>query len=522
MTINNLPDEVLIEIFDLYRHTFGDQLSSERVWNNKNGWFKLAHVCHNWRSVVLASPSRLRLRLYFASNTPTRAVVLERLSHLPIIVDYSDYSNNSWKASALKRWSSALRYPNRVCRIAIRGIYHTSEYGITKTLDMPFPALESLELHHITSIECLLRSPSFMTSIQSLRHLRLERMCLTSVLPFLWVTRSLVDLTLGINKVSSMEGTSLLTHLQHMPHLRNLQVFLQLYRSAEMPPATSILLPELSSFRIQVVGDCTASVEWFVAGLDTPSLREFHISVIDFSGRLRIPYLTKFIRAVGIVFVTAQLTIMGSCLRTDMFAYSHSTDDPPSNIFTIKTQFTADPGIGLSAMLATLEDIFLSIPLRYVTCKLSPEDFGPCCGLLKEFRGVKVLRLHHGLERQVAELLRQPTADPQRPQPTQEEADPDVTTPSGTPIITNRSEFISHIFPSLEEIVLYARTPDTCRPIRDSEMEDASMLELFGPFVTARQEVGRPVKVFWSTDGQVPRYSVADPRYFSLWARKGG
>jgi hypothetical protein len=348
-------------------------------------------------------------------------------------------------------------------------------------------------------------------------------MFLTSVLTFLSVTRSLVDLTLDIDKVFLMKGASLLTHLQHMPHLRNLRVSSRFssYRSEEeLPPTTtSILLPELTCFRF--VGELT-QVEWFVAGLDTPPLRKFHVSITDYSRRLHIPYLTKFIRAAGIVFVTAQLTIMGSYLRTDMFAHCHSTDDPPSNIFTIKTQFTADPGSGLSAMLATLEDIFLSIPPRYRTCKLSPEDFGPCCGLLKEFRGVKVLRLHHGLERQVAEILRQPIADPHRPQPPQEEADPDVTTPSCTPIITNRSEFISHIFPSLEEIVLYARTPDTSRPIRDSEMEDASMLELFGPFVTARQEVGRPVKVFWSTDGQVPRYSVADPRYFSLWARKGG
>ena len=520
MTIKNLPGDVLLEIFDRYRHTLGDQLSSESVWNNKNGWFKLAHVCRKWRSVVLASPSRLRLRLYFDSNTPTRAGVVERFSHLPIIVNYRDVI---WGASALKRLSSALRYPNRVCSIAIWGSYDASD-RVIEALDVLFPALESLELHNIaSSADRILQSPSFMTSIQSLRHLRLDGMFLTSVLTFLSVTRSLVDLTLDIDKVFLMKGASLLTHLQHMPHLRNLRVSsrsLSYHSEEELPPTTtSILLPELTCFRF--VGELT-QVEWFVAGLDTPPLRKFHVSITDYSRRLHIPYLTKFIRAAGIVFVTAQLTIMGSYLRTDMFAHSHSTGDPPSNIFTIKTQFTADPGSGLSAMLATLEDIFLSIPPRYRTCKLTPEDFGPWCGLLKEFRSVKVLRLHHGLERQVAEILRQPIADPHRPQPPQEEADPDVTTPSCTPIITNRSEFISHIFPSLEEIVLYARTPDTSRPIRDSEMEDASMLELFGPFVTARQEVGRPVKVFWSTDGQVPRYSVADPRYFSLWARKGG
>jgi hypothetical protein len=196
MTINNIPNEVLLEIFDRYRHTFGDQLGSERTWNNKNGWFKLAHVCHNWRSIVLASPSRLRLRLYFNSNTPTRAVVLQSLSHLPIIVNYS---NVIWKGDAPKRFTSALRYPNRVCRIAIRASSNAS--GITEALDIPFPALESLDLINKYSVKRVLRSPYFMTSIQSLRHLRLDHMSLTSTSPLLSVTKSLVELTLNTDKV---------------------------------------------------------------------------------------------------------------------------------------------------------------------------------------------------------------------------------------------------------------------------------------------------------------------------------
>ena len=83
--MDNLPDEVLLEIFDFYQQSLQDQPSYERVWNNRKGWFKLVRVCHNWRSVVLASPSRLQVRLHFTHNSPTRAVVLKRLSHLPII-----------------------------------------------------------------------------------------------------------------------------------------------------------------------------------------------------------------------------------------------------------------------------------------------------------------------------------------------------------------------------------------------------------------------------------------------------
>ena len=511
MTIKSLPDEVLLEIFDCYRRTFSDQLVSERVWNNKNGWFKLAHVCHNWRSVVLASPSRLRLRLYFASNTPTRAVALERLLHLPIIVDYSSVI---WKGSAPKRFTSALRYPARVCRIAIRGSNKTPD-TIAEALDIPFPALESLELHSMTmtGIERVIRSPSFMTSIQSLRHLRLEGMLLTSVLPFLSVTRSLVDLTLNIDKVFLTKAASLLAHIQHMPHLRNLRVSSQPYFSQGSPPTTSIILPELTCFRF--VGECT-QVEWFVSGLDTPNLRKFHISIMHRSRGLDIPYLTKFISAVGVDFVTAQLTISGPCLRTDLFARSHSNDDPRSDIFTISTQFAADPEIGLSSMLATLEDIYISSPGYIMFCGLPPEEPATWRKFFEEFRNVKVLRLLHGTETQVVKMLRQPTINTLPPQ---EEDDPEATIPSSMQTITNGSELI---FPSLEEIVLYVGMPFAGMPYIGMPNRStiggtvhASILKLFGPFVTARQEVGRPVKVFWSTDGQVPEYSVSDTGFYS-------
>jgi hypothetical protein len=467
MTINSLPNEVLLEIFDRYRHTFGDQLSSERVWNNKNGWFKLAHVCHNWRSVVLASPSRLRLRLYFASSTPTRAAALDRLSHLPIIVDYSYVV---WKGGARKRLVSALRYPDRVCRIA------TSGWGlydrVTEALDRPFPALESLELQHSTSIECALQSPSFISSIQSLRHLRLDGMFLAPVFPLLSITRSLVDLTLNVEKVFSTRGGSLLAHLQHMPHLRNLEVISRFY-STELPPTTSTLLPELTDFRF--VSECTQA-ECFVAGLDTPSLRKFHISITNYSHKLHIPHLTKLIRAVGVIFVTAQLKIEGGFFRTDLFARPHSIDGPPPNVFTIQTSFLSDPDIALSAMLTTIEDIYLFFP-DYISSR-SNEKPATWRKFFEEFCNVKVLRMLHGLEWRVIELLRRP-------------------------IITNGSQFSPNIFPSLEEIVLYEGMPNGPTI---GETERASMLESFGPFVTARHELGCPVQVFWSTDGEVPGY----------------
>jgi hypothetical protein len=147
-------------------------------------------------------------------------------------------------------------------------------------------------------------------------------------------------------------------------------------------------------------------------------------------------------------------------------------------------------------MLSTLEDIFLSISIPTEIYKPTPEDLVSWPKFLEEFRNVKVFRLHHGIETEIADILHPPAVNGP---PAREEVDPDGTTPC-MPINSNRNQFNLDIFPSLEEIVVHARTWDSLV----GEKERTSGLETFGPFATARQQMGRPVKVFWSTDR--PRY----------------
>ncbi len=477
VTINNLPDEVLLEAFDYYRQSFGDQLNSEGAWNNKNGWFKLAHVCQNWRCVVLASSSRLQLRLFFSDNTPTRVAMLEYLSHLPIIVDYSRTIKTP---SDQKRLISALRYPERVCGIAIRGSLQYID-KISGALDSPFPVLENLELHDIRGYLDPILPTSFSTSVQSLRHL-LWSGSLSTILPLLSVTRALVDLNLCVDTVvCKTRRTTLFMHLQRLPHLRNLQVYTVVYLtglSVKKPPITTTSLTKLSCFRFR--GSC-AQAEWFVAGLVAPSLQEFHISVSEHSPPFHFPCLYMFIRDTGTIFFAARLAILGWEVMTSMFS---------------------------SAMLCTIEDIFLYLddPTARRRPLLEKSKF------FEEFHNVKVLRLHHDLSTEVADMLQKSTMNPL---PAQEpEAEPDATTPSGPPMNGNGSLFTSDIFPSLEKIMVYARTQDSSI----GEDERAFALESFGPFATARRQVGRPVKVLWSTDKELPRYFMTEPRrYVGAW-----
>lgn len=57
-TINHLPGEVVLEIFDSYRQ---DVDPYNHQWRGKHVWVILAHVCRKWRAVVFASASRLDL-----------------------------------------------------------------------------------------------------------------------------------------------------------------------------------------------------------------------------------------------------------------------------------------------------------------------------------------------------------------------------------------------------------------------------------------------------------------------------
>jgi hypothetical protein len=306
VTIDHLPGEVLLEIFDHYLGNFYGQ-TSLRVWSNNNGWFKLAHVCHKWRCIVLASPRRLQVMLFFAESTPTRAAVLEcpSLAHLPIVVDYSRIV---WNAGAQTRLISALRYPNRVVRITINGSCKNFD-KICKALDLPLPALTSLELHNMKgNVEPIRQASSLLTSIKSLLHLRLDNAELSSLLPLLSVTRALESLTLIVDALFwQREGTSLLTHLQRIPHLRDIQVSTRssFLENMNKPPITTVLLAELS--HLYFYGQC-AEIEWFVAGLTAPSLQRLHISVLESSRTLCIPHLSKFISVAGIDFFAARLS----------------------------------------------------------------------------------------------------------------------------------------------------------------------------------------------------------------------
>src|SRR6266851_2774327 len=111
VSINILPDDVLLEIFDHYVIPSWRSHHHEHV----DAWYTLIHVCQRWRYVVFNSSRRLDLQLLCTGKTPVTNM-LHIWPALPIVVSLG-VEIRPLSASGMTNIISALQQRNRVCRI---------------------------------------------------------------------------------------------------------------------------------------------------------------------------------------------------------------------------------------------------------------------------------------------------------------------------------------------------------------------------------------------------------------------
>ena len=506
-----------MDIFDSYRQILQNEHHYERVWNSKRGWFKLAHVCQEWRLVVLTSPSRLHLRLLFTEhhNTTRRAIAIAT-GHLPLLPIVVDYSDGVWTVEAQDRMVSALAFPDRVCSIAFRG----REEGykrLLNSMNRPFPALQSLRLdfrgrpgsdqlpRYFPGLNHL--PPFLRDNPLPLRRLTYIGRADPLLFQFFSHTKSLVEINVSVDRALHLpQRSALLALLRDMPFLRRVSIrmvfplnsFSGSRLHGEMRDV--VLLSNLTDLR--VIGTST-SVDAFIAELATPPLQEFHVTLYLGSSPLCIPHLSNFIRDAGTSFFAVQFTQFQSSCRISMLSHAHSMHDPTFHIVTLRGFSIAQIIVALSTMVASVEDVFFNSSVS-TPAPGSLGDLVPWRAFLVHFRNVKILRVHHRLCMEIADILRrgdgQPTIDPP---PAPEEADLDATTPSVAPNCS--SQYSLDVLPSLEELEVYVSTPGTALTT-SSESGFPSELDVFEPVVTERQQMGRPVKVNWNPGRVPPRY----------------
>jgi hypothetical protein len=266
----------------------------------------------------------------------------------------------------------------------------------------------------------------------------------------------------------------------------------------------TVSLPELTYFRFE---GSAVLVEELVAGLDIPSLQKLYLSLFRGDHAFRIPHLSAIIHNMGRPFYAAQIKASTGSYIISLLTHSHVVDGPSLSLFTLGQSTIAQIGSELSAMLSTVEDLFISLSSPSMPHDSPLVNIAPFFEFLEKLHNVKVLRVQHGLETEVADVLRaynrQPTTN--RLHLVADGADLDATISTDIPI--NPNEFNVGIFPSLERIEVHPKFPGTRIP----GSKRASYLKPFEEFVTARQQAGRPVKVYCNTD-QVP------PTSFYAWS----
>jgi hypothetical protein len=419
------------------------------------------------------------MRLFMTTKRTPRAIALKSLPPLPIIVDYRD---ENWTTKIRNRIISALAHPDRVCGIAIT-MPSTGMQGRSKTskkllaaMNQPFPALESLELF-CPSIQSNVSPPFLTVPTPHLRRLEFTFISNTSTFlsSLLSCTKSLVDLTLRLYSLvfSSLE-TQLLAHLQDMSFLSRLELEIGgvIFPTAPLRNK-DILLPKLTFLRFT---GRVAQLEALFACLAAPSLQELHITPYHFSFDPESPitYLPRFVRNVGKPFFSAQLNNSRAGINLVMSTYSHSADDPPF-IFIVNPmpQIYLEDDV-FSAALATVQVVFVVPPFKAVAIRMRSRF--PWPSFFKLFRNAKTLRVSHGMEREVGNILR-----------------PD------------NEGFSLQLLPALEEIELNTTTrPGT--PTRIDEDQLGPIVGPFKPFMDARQQAGHPVNLHWNKDWVLPKH----------------
>ena len=294
VSIDTLPDDVLLEVFDYYR-----KLSADR-WACLQGWYKLAHTCRRWRQLVFASSLRLNLQLRCTFGTPVPDMI-DHSPPFPLILDYGPRLLKTWTHADEDGLLFALQHLARTREIMLSAPQSTLADIINVMLDTA-PMLRRLILH-TESTEFVLPKSFLDGDAPQLRHLELHGVSLATLHPLLPSATFLVSLILErVPSSAYFSPESLIARISTMPHLQTLSIG---FLSAAPRPGLSNqrLLPpgqtpqariELPALKQLVYRGVSAYLESLLARIRTPVIQDIDITLFN-QLALRIPHICTFI-----------------------------------------------------------------------------------------------------------------------------------------------------------------------------------------------------------------------------------
>ena len=140
MTIDILPDDILLLIFLFDRATSIDGLNGINPKLLSWRWDRLVHVCRRWRVVVFASPNSLDLKIVCGPWTHVELTGV--WPPLPIVIWSSVY----WPLGKDYDFETAIVHYNRVCEVTLLCLSSLQLQRYASAMQEKFPALMHLKL----------------------------------------------------------------------------------------------------------------------------------------------------------------------------------------------------------------------------------------------------------------------------------------------------------------------------------------------------------------------------------------
>ena len=297
-TIEVLPEDVLLEIFDFYRLDAMEE-SEGRPWK----WHRLAHVSRKWRHVVFGSPRRLGLRILCEYGAPIGSI----LASWPTLPLVAKFIANCKSKRIPRNVMVALRRPDRLCEIDLH-VTSSMLAPIIEATQKPCQKLESIRI----TVQVFI-GPSIQVgkaflggSAPHLREIKLDGIAFPfpSIQQVLLSTNNLVELYLAkIPNDAYFSPNDLVTGLSTAVQLKRLTVDFHSTASSlppnitRPPPRRTTPLPSLMFLEFN---GATAYIEEFVARIDLPASCKLAIRLFN-DNLFEIPQLFKLIARLNVL-----------------------------------------------------------------------------------------------------------------------------------------------------------------------------------------------------------------------------
>jgi hypothetical protein len=280
VTINMLPNDVLLEIFDWYLGEDQDDLEVD-------AWYPLVHVCRSWRNIIFRSPHRLNLRLFYTAKPGKPAnEMLGVWPAFPIIVQVND--ERPW---SVQNVIAALEHRDRIRKIQLLSIEDMELEPISIVMEEPFPALTDLVLTSLMWTDCV-PDPFLGGLAPRLRSLKLGSISCPGLSNLvLSSARDLVELSLlDLPPYGYIAPEKMVTILSALTRLETLSLEFDIndddlstdslqrsrIRNPTLPPCS--VLPSLKFCLFQGI---YGYLEDFLAIIDTPRLEILDITLCN-------------------------------------------------------------------------------------------------------------------------------------------------------------------------------------------------------------------------------------------------